>query len=92
MIAGSELWLEASGIGLGGTPKFVVEKYLPFMYEGDARIECAGSGKRCETSAVLRGQRHNLHDVAVLKSIPTLAPDGTLSVVGTRVEFTPERC
>jgi lipopolysaccharide transport system ATP-binding protein len=33
------LWIEAGRIRMDGTPKFVVEKYLQFMYEGDAPVK-----------------------------------------------------
>lgn len=32
-------WIESGKIRLDGVPKFVVEKYLQFMYEGDAKVE-----------------------------------------------------
>lgn len=33
------VWIESGKIRMEGPPKFVVEKYLQFMYEGDSRFE-----------------------------------------------------
>jgi len=33
------IWIESGRIKLDGLPKFVVEKYLQFMYEGDAEVK-----------------------------------------------------
>jgi lipopolysaccharide transport system ATP-binding protein len=33
------IWIESGRIRMDGPPKYVVEKYLQFMYEGDSRFE-----------------------------------------------------
>ena len=37
------LWIESGKIRIDGAPKFVVEKYLQYMYEGDAGLEMSAS-------------------------------------------------
>jgi hypothetical protein len=75
-MAVSDRWIEAGRIRPDETPKFVVEKYLQFMYEGDARMEAPV----LEDVAIFKS------------ILPALAPGGMLSMTGARVEFFPERC
>lgn len=37
------LWIESGKIRLDGAPKFIVEKYLQYMYEGNVEPEMSGS-------------------------------------------------
>jgi lipopolysaccharide transport system ATP-binding protein len=46
------IWIDAGKIVMDGLPKYVVEKYLQFMYEGDGRFEApvlkSEGGTRCD--------------------------------------------